>query len=136
MIRTAARVLGAVYLLVGILGFIPGLTTPMAATTMGGMSLLLGLFPVNLLHNIVHIVVGLAGLIVGGSFANSRSYFRTLAVVFGLLTILGLIPATTNVFGLVPLGSWDIGLHLVTTAVAVYFGWMSLPSEQEKSRAA
>ncbi len=123
MIRTAARVFGIIYLLVGILGFVPGLSQPMNDATMGGMSLLLGLFPVNPLHNVVHIVVGLAGILVAGTFSNSRVYFKTLAIVYGLLTVLGLIPATTNVFGLVPLGSWDIGLHLVTAIVAAYFGW-------------
>lgn len=96
---------------------------------MGGMSLLLGLFPINPLHNIVHILVGVVGLAVGGSLTNSRVYFKALAIVYGLLTVLGLIPATTNVFGLVPLGSWDIGLHLVTALFALYFGWMATESE-------
>ena len=94
MTRTAARVFGIVYLLVGILGFVPGLAMPMAMPqTLGGTMSLLGLFPVNILHNLVHVLVGIAGLAVAGSLANSRTYFRTLAVVYGLLTVLGLIPA-------------------------------------------
>lgn len=136
MIRNAARIFGGIYLLVGILGFVPGLTAPMPGATMGGMSLLLGLFPINPLHNIVHIIIGIGGLVVAGNLANARAYFKSLAVVYGLLTILGLIPATSNVFGLVPLGSWDIGLHLITAVAAAYFGWSASESESTSPRLA
>lgn len=124
MIRTAARIFGIIYLLVGILGFIPALAPPDA--TMPGMSMLLGLFPINAFHNVVHLVVGLVGLGIAGSLTNARAYFKALAVVYGLLTILGLIPATNTLWGLCPLQGWDIALHAVTAIAAIYFGWSAV----------
>ncbi|MDP9017474.1 MAG: DUF4383 domain-containing protein [Candidatus Eremiobacteraeota bacterium] len=135
MVQNAARIFGIVYLLIGVLGFVPGLVTPMSDPGMGGMGLLLGLFPINALHNIVHILVGIGGLALAGSLGGARSYFKALAIVYGLLTVLGLIPATSTVFGLVPLGSWDIGLHLVTAALAGYFGFVAV-SETTTNRIA
>ncbi len=129
MLARAARIFGGIYLLVGILGFIPFLSTPMGDASMGGMRLLLGIFPINPLHNIVHLAVGVAGLGLARSAANARVYFRTLAVVYGLLAVFGLIPATSTVFGLVPIGSWDVGLHALTAIVAGYFGWSAVTSE-------
>ncbi len=111
-------------MLVGILGFVPGLAQPSA--DMPGMSMLLGIFPINALHNIVHILIGIGGLATAGSFANARAYFKTIAVVYGLLTVLGLIPATSTVFGLVPIGGADVALHAVSAIIAAYFGWMAV----------
>lgn len=129
MITRAAQIFGVVYLLVGILGFVPALSWSSDAM---GMSLLLGLFPVNAVHNVVHVAVGIAGLAVAGNLGNARIYFRVLAVVYGLLTVLGLIPATSTVFGLVPIGSWDVALHAATAVAAVYFGWMSTPLSRDR----
>lgn len=64
-IRTAALVVGAVFLLVGILGFIPGITTDYDTLTFAGHhseAALLGIFQVSILHNIVHLVFGVAGI--------------------------------------------------------------------------
>ena len=123
MIRNAARIVGIIYLIAGIAGFIPGLAQP--DPTMPGMSIVLGLFPVNLLHNVVHLLVGLAGLGLAGSLANARTYFKTLAVVFALLAILGSIQVASTLWGLLPLGGLDIGLHALTAILAIYFGWIA-----------
>lgn len=124
MTRTVARIYGIVFLLVGILGFVPGLAVPSA--DMPGMSMLLGIFPINALHNIVHIVIGLGGLLAAGSLPNARAYFKTIAVAYGLLTILGIVPVTSTVFGLVPIGGADIALHAAAAIVAAYFGWKAV----------
>jgi hypothetical protein len=121
-------IFGIIYLAVGILGFVPGLSSTMPDAGMDGMSLLLGIFPINPLHNIVHILVGIVGIAVARNAANAQTYFKALAVVYGLLTVLGLIPATSTVFGLVPIGSWDIALHGATAVVAAYFGWSQQPA--------
>jgi len=125
---TIARVFGIIYLLVGILGFVPSLAQPSpdsAHLVVGTTALLLGIFPVNILHNIVHAAIGLWGLASGGSYAGARSYFRSLAVIYGLLTILGLIPLTNTVFGLVPIFGNDIWLHALTAIAAGYLGFAS-----------
>src|SRR5687767_7032664 len=80
-LRMMARVFGIVFILVGILGFIPGITQ-MHGSHEGlvvggpGHGYLLGLFHVNILHNIVHLLFGAWGLFAAGSLANSRVYFR------------------------------------------------------------
>ena len=129
-----ARVFGIVYLLVGALGFVPALnqTVPdsSAHLVVGQTTFLLGFFAVNILHNVVHILIGLAGLVLGGSVGGARGYFRLLAVVYGLLVILGLIPLTNTVFGLVPIFGYDVWLHAVTAVLALYLGW-GYPVPQE-----
>ena len=68
-----------------------------------GYGYLLGLFPVNALHNIVHLAVGAVGVMAYRSFASARLYARSVAVVFALLTIPGLIPGLNTTFGLIPI---------------------------------
>ena len=125
MTRTAARIFGIIYLLVGILGLIPALQQPadgphvLVGTTVN----LLGLFPVNAVHDLVHVLIGIAGLVAAGSLGAARSYFRTLAVLYAVLALFGLIPATNTLFGLAPLTGLDVGLHALTAIVAAYFGW-------------
>ena len=77
-IRTAALVYGIVFLLVGIMGFIPGFLTaphthPDLAVT-SGFGYLLGLFPVNILHNLTHLAFGVLGLVGYRSFSGARTY--------------------------------------------------------------
>lgn len=125
MIRTVARIYGIVFLLVGILGFVPALQQPADGphVLIGTTVNLLGLFPVNSVHDIVHILIGLGGLLAAGSFGAARSYFRTVAVLYIVLVIFGIFPATNTLFGLAPLNGLDIGLHAVTGIIAAYFGW-------------
>jgi hypothetical protein len=108
MIKRIALVFGIVFLLVGIAGYL----------TEGGMSmqvepaaLLLGLFPVNMLHNAVHVAFGLWGIVASRSFAGARNYARIGGVIYALLAVLGFV--VPNGFGLVPLGGHDIWLHAV-----------------------
>lgn len=130
MLRTFALIFGVVFLAVGVAGFIPGLVhepmTPHAELKMGADSAgnLLGLFPVNMLHNIAHILFGLWGLLASRSLGGSRSYFQVVAIGYGLLTILGLLPATQTLFGLMPLHGNDVWLHAVLTLGGIYFGFI------------
>jgi hypothetical protein len=114
MVTTFARVFGVIFVLVGVLGFVP------AAMTDG---MLLGLFPVNTVHNVVHILLGLWGLMAGGTAAGAVGYFKGLTVIYGLLAVLGLIPATQDLFGLAPIHGNDVWLHAVLALAAAYFGF-------------
>jgi hypothetical protein len=114
MVRTLARLFGFGFILVGVLGFIP-------ATAPNG--LLLGSFPVSALHNIVHILLGLWALGAAGSMAGAVSYMRSLTVIYAALAILGLIPATQDLFGLVPLHGADVYLHAGLAVVAAWAGF-------------
>lgn len=129
MTRTAARIFGIIYLLVGILGFIPALLQPADGphVLIGTTVNLLGLFPVNAVHDLVHILIGFGGILAAASFAGARSYFRTIAVLYAVLAVFGIIPLTNTLFGLAPLTGLDVGLHALTAIVAAYFGWGARP---------
>jgi hypothetical protein len=126
-VRTFALLFGVIFLAVGALGFVPGAVTPGSHPGMTmdqGYGLLLGLFPVNLLHNIAHLLFGVWGVLARSAGA-ARNYFRGVAIIYGLLTLMGLLPAPMNItFGLVPLFGHDIWLHGVLAAAGVYFGWL------------
>lgn len=127
--RTFALIWGIGFLIAGASGFIPGLWHPapdhypdLAVEAFYGDAL--GLFPVNVLHNIVHLLFGVWGVLAYKSHAAARTYARTVAVVYALLIIMGLIPALNTTFGLIPLFGNDVLLHLVLAAPAAYFGFV------------
>lgn len=131
--RYFALVFGLLFLVGGILGFIPRLLSPpsaggppMAVTSYFGY--LFGLFPVNALHSLVHVVLGLWGIAAWRAFSSARIYARALTVIYGVLAICGLIPNVNTLFGLVPLYSNDIWLHALSAIIAAYFGWAALPA--------
>jgi hypothetical protein len=117
-----ALLFGAIYLAAGVLGFLPFLG---GSYTMSN-SALLGLFNINLLHNLVHIVIGIAGLAAAASLANSRMYCQVVGVVLLLLGVLGVFVA--NPLGLLDIGGLDIALHLGSGAVLAYFGFAATVS--------
>ncbi|NEP18374.1 MAG: DUF4383 domain-containing protein [Leptolyngbya sp. SIO4C1] len=131
-VRYFALTIGLIYTAAGILGFIPALVatpqeTPAYMATVGvttGFGYLLGLFPVNIVHNIVHLTFGIFGIAAYAINERvSRLFSDTLAVWFGLLGVLGLIPVANTVFGIMPAFGNDVWLHLGTAAVAAYFGF-------------
>jgi Domain of unknown function (DUF4383) len=63
------------------------------------------------------------GLAAYRSFAAARIYARAVAVVYGILTVMGLIPVLDTTFGLIPLYGHDVWLHALLAIVAAYFGW-------------
>ena len=124
--RYFALIGGIVYALVGAVGLLGLMLAPytgpaLAVTAQAG--LLMGLFPVNVLHNIVHLIIGIAGIAAYRSYNGSRGYARALAIVYALLAILGLLPFTNTTFGLSPIHGHDVWLHALTAAVAAYFGF-------------
>jgi hypothetical protein len=129
MVRKFALLFGIVYLVVGVLGFVPGIVQPArdhhGLVVEAGHGYLMGLFPINLLHNIVHLLVGLLGVLGSRSVPGAVRYARGLAIFYGLLAVLGLFPVTNTMFGLVPIHGNDIWLHAVSALIAAYFGWMA-----------
>jgi hypothetical protein len=119
--RQFAQIFGAIYLIVGILGFIPGVTQATTASYGAGGGALLGLFPINYLHDVVHLVLGAWGLASAGSMARAVSFCRAFAVILIVLGIYGFFSTGTD--GLVPLSGYDTYLHLASGLLAAYFGW-------------
>lgn len=129
-LRTFARIFGIVFLIIGAGGFVPGLTdmshTHPDVTMDAGLGLELGLFPVNVLHNIVHIAFGVWGLMAARSLGAARTYAKVVAVGYALLAVMGLVEAGNlwTTFGLIPLYGNDVWLHALLAAVAAYFGFV------------
>ena len=133
--RYFALVAGIAYVGAGLLGFLPAITPPappdaphLAVNT--GYGYLLGLFPINIVHNLVHLALGIWGVMAYGSFSGARAYARSLTLIYGLLAVMGLFPTLNTTFGLVPLFGHDIWLHALTALAAAYFGFLA-PAETE-----
>ena len=106
-----ALVIGAVYLLVGILGFF--ITRDMGFTEHDHSQTLLG-FAINPLHNIVHIVIGLAGIALWSSASRARTYGWLLFIGYGATFVYGLIVADNPDANILNINGADNGLHLVS----------------------
>ena len=125
--RYFALVWGLGFLLFGVAGFIPGVTPaepPVEHLAVdAGHGRLLGLFPVNVLNNNVHLLFGVWGIASDRSFPAARTYARSVAVIYIMFAVMGLIPVLNTTFGLVPLYGHDVWLHLFLGGVAAYFGF-------------
>jgi Domain of unknown function (DUF4383) len=119
--QRVAMIFGVAFLLVAVAGFV-----------VGGMSMesdphaapkVLGLFPVNVLHNVVHLAFGVWGLLAARSWSAAVSYCRIAGIIYLVLAVLGFV--AEDGFGLVPLGSHDIWLHVVLGAVLTIVGFTS-----------
>ncbi len=114
-VQTVARIVGIVFLLVGILGFIPGITTNYETLMIAGHeseALLLGLFQVSILHNIVHFLYGVAGVLLARTFDGARNYLIWGGVVYLVLWLFGLFIPHDQPINFVPLNGADNWLHL------------------------
>ena len=115
-IQTAALAVGAVFLLVGILGFIPGVTGNYAALGAAGPTsgaLLLGVFQVSILHNIVHLLFGVAGIAMSRTATQARNFLVGGGVVYLILWLYGLLVPHESPANFVPVNGADNWLHLV-----------------------
>jgi hypothetical protein len=136
---TFALIFGLVYLVGGLLGLVPAMLVPPPAdappTTFALVyGYLLGLFPVNIALSFVHVAVGGWGLSARRNHAHSLLYARSLAVLFGVLAVLGLLPMTNTLFGMMPIHGGDVWLHGLTAVIAAYFGWREPVRAAERRR--
>jgi len=108
---TLVKVFATVFLLIGVLGFVPGITTD---------GHLLGIFQVDMMHNIIHLLTGILGFV----FAKSapKMFLKVFGVVYLLVTIMGFLEGNT-VLGLMGVNLADNVLHLLASVVALVFGF-------------
>ena len=112
--QTVATVVALGFLLVGILGFIPGITTHYDDMSFAGHASdaeLLGIFEVSVLHNIVHLLFGVAGLALARTPSGAVSYLIGGGAVYLVLWIYGLVVDDHSNANFVPLDSADDWLH-------------------------
>lgn len=115
-VQLAALVVGAVFLLVGILGFVPGITTHTGDLQFAGHmsgAKLLGIFQVSVLHNVVHLLFGVAGIAAARMFASARTYLVAGGIVYLVLWVYGLVVDRQSDANFVPLNNADNWLHLL-----------------------
>ena len=125
-VQWAALVFGIGFLLATAAGFVAtGLTNmdPNPDTAPRA----LGIFPVNVLHNLVHLVFGVWGVLASRTFGGAKAYCTTTGVIYLVLAALGYIAPTG--FGLVPLGGTDPILHIVLGVPLLAFGLTARPRQ-------
>ncbi len=133
LIRTVAMLISAVFLLIGVLGFIPGITTNYSEMRFAGHesgALLLGLFQVSVLHNIVHLLFGIAGLLLARSVAGARSFLIGGGLIYAVLWLYGLLIDHDSAANFVPFNTADNWLHLVLAAGMIVLGLVLGTREQ------
>jgi hypothetical protein len=112
-IQKLTKWFGIILLAVGILGFIP----PLAPE-----GKLLGIFQIDTIHNVIHVLTGLVALFSAGSAASARGYFKIFGIVYALVTVIGFIDGE-SILGIFSINGADNILHLLITAVALYLGF-------------
>ncbi|MFE6647735.1 DUF4383 domain-containing protein [Nocardioides sp. NPDC057772] len=124
-LQTAATVVGSTFLLVGVLGFIPGVTTDYDSMTFAGHesgAQLLGIFQVSILHNIVHLLFGIAGLVLARTWNGARGFLIGGGAIYLVLWIYGLVIDHRSTANFVPVNDADNWLHLILGAAMIALG--------------
>jgi Domain of unknown function (DUF4383) len=114
--QTLALVFGIAFLGIGVLGFIPGITTNLGDIEFAGddsPSELLGIFQVSILHNIVHLLFGIAGIALSRAPDTARTYLLGAGVIYVVLFAYGLFVGSGDDANFVPVNTADDWLHLV-----------------------
>ncbi|UAK30573.1 DUF4383 domain-containing protein [Nocardia asteroides] len=126
--QVAAVAVGAVFLLVGILGFIPGITTDYSEIGWAGHhseAQLLGIFNVSVLHNVVHLAFGIAGVLAARAATSARGYLVFGGAVYLVLWLYGLIVDPDSTANFVPLDTADNWLHFALGIGMITLGMVS-----------
>jgi hypothetical protein len=111
-VQSIAALVGVVFLLVGVLGFVPGITTHYGDLSFAGHgsgAKLLGIFQVSILHNIVHLLFGVVGLVLAKTADGARTFLLGGGAVYLVLWIIGLVGAADWI----PANTADNWLHFV-----------------------
>jgi hypothetical protein len=130
LIQLLAMVVGGLFLLVGILGFIPGITTNYSDMQFAGDDSgaeLLGVFQVSILHNIVHLLFGVLGLVMARTPANARLFLVGGGIVYVVLWLYGLLVPQDSGANFIPVNLADDWLHLVLGVAMIAMGLLARP---------
>jgi hypothetical protein len=152
--QKCALALGIIFTFLGIAGFIPSLVSLPAegvganvpldtgaipggggadylAAYIRGFGYVFGLFPTNLLHNIIHLAIGGFGIFSATGKEGAFNYNRFFAVSYLLLAVMGLLPYAKTLFGMMPIFGNNVWFNAVTGAIAAYFAFVWHPSHPE-----
>jgi len=134
-VQALAMLVGATFLLVGILGFIPGITTHYGDLSFAGedsSSKLLGIFQTSILHNIVHLLYGVAGLWLARTWSGARMFLIGGGIIYLALWLLGLVGGADWV----PTNTADNWLHFALGLGMVGLGFVTTRGGEMSARPA
>jgi hypothetical protein len=141
-VQSAALLAGIVFLVVGILGFVPGVTTRYGDLSFAGHgsgAKLLGIFQTSILHNIVHLLFGLVGIAMARSWEGARTFLIGVGVVYLVLFVYGLLAHGDSSANFIPVNSADNVLHVALgvamIALGVVLGRELIPTDRTANRA-
>lgn len=124
-IRSAALIVGLIMLLLGSAGFVSGITTgPEVAYPGPGYGFVLGLFPTNYFHNAIGILAGLWGIAAFTSLGGAIAFHQAFTIVYAAQAILGLLPFSNTLFGMMPLYGNNVWLSVLLAGVTYYYGFV------------
>ena len=130
LVQKVSMLFGIVFIVIGVLGFF---STGMSMDAeMASAPRLLGVFPVNAAHNVVHILFGIWGVLAARNAMNARRYCQASGALYLVLAILGLFLPTT--LGFIPIGGNDIALHAVLGLALTLVGFLAVDDEPAPTR--
>jgi Domain of unknown function (DUF4383) len=135
--QTLAMIFGAAFLGAGILGFIPGITTNYDELKFAGNDSdaeLLGLFQVSILHNIVHLLFGIAGLALARTWEGAQTYLLGAGAIYVVLVVYGILVKQESDANFVPLNNGDDWLHAILAVGLLASWWFSRSRDRELRR--
>ncbi|MEV0430983.1 DUF4383 domain-containing protein [Micromonospora sp. NPDC050495] len=113
-VRRAAATVGVLFLIIGVLGFVPGITSNFGDLAWAGHNSdakLLGLFQVSVLHNVVHLAFGVAGLLLARTISGARAYLIAGGAIYLVLWLYGVVIDHESGANFIPLNGADDWLH-------------------------
>lgn len=129
MLKRIAVIAGAVFVVIGILGFVPGITIFEPGTDEGRM---LGALAVDTTHNAVHILTGVAAIAAGlTGEAASRMFFKVFGVVYAIVAVLGFGYGSAPLLGVMANNLPAAAVHALIAAAALFLGFGHLPERME-----
>lgn len=134
-----ALLFGIVFLVVGVLGFVPGITTDYDSMTWAGHhsdAKLLGIFEVSVLHNVVHLAFGVAGILMARSMQLARGYLIGGGVVYFAVWIYGVSINRDDAGNFLPVNDADNWLHLGLAVAMILIGGFLPPLETRNAEPA
>ncbi len=114
MLRTMSLLFGLAFVAIGIAGYMPAFTSN---------GLLFGIYEVDSMHNIVHIVSGIIALLAAAKASYAKLYFQVFGLLYGATAVIGFWHAG-DIFGMIHVNTADNILHTVIAVIALYFGFL------------
>ena len=136
-VQSAALLVGILFFVLGILGFVPGITTHYGDLSFAGHdsgAKLFGIFQTSILHNVVHLLFGLIGIAMARSWEGARTFLIAGGTIYLVLFVYGLLAHGNSGWNFIPVNSADNVLHValgvVMAVLGLVLGREPIPADQ------